>query len=419
MGSKSSSSPNYRKAAEETAAGNLELAKWEMAANRPNMYTPWGAQTYSGTPGQPGYSTEITLSPQQQRALDSQMALQQGRSDIGLGLMGRAGSEMQTPGDFWNTLPSVGGAPNVPDFYGQGLSDMGRGPDPGMLGRGLMSGQGPDVQDREQFDTQAGYDPAFADTAFKRQMSLVGPTHAAKTEALDVQLRNQGLVPGTEAYDSAVAGLRTQQGEEINRLSADAVGRGQQEQQAQYLRELQSSQFGLGAGQQRFGQEQSLAQFLEAQRGGRFGEQGAQFGAGMSSAQYADAQRQQQAQEQMGFGQMGFDQQMQQSQLQNQIRQAGIAEQLQREGWSLNKINAMLSGQQVGMPTMPNFNPVSRPAGADYLGAAGMQGQADSAASGNLWGTVGAIGGGLAGGPFGTMIGNKIGNAVGGGAPIV
>lgn len=375
MGSKKSKAPDYRGAAEESGKWALEAAKWEAAANRPNMFTPWGAQTYQGTPGQPGYSTTVTLSPQQQQALDLQMALQTGRSNIGLGLMGQAGSELQTPGDFWNTLPQVGGAPNVPGFYGQGLPDMGRvpPPDPSQVG-GV---QGPEVQDR----LGSAYDPGFANQAFQRQMSLIAPTHEAKTEAMDVQLRNQGLVPGTEAYDSAMNNLRTQQGEEINRLSADAIDRGRAEQQAEYLR-------ALGGGGQRFGQEASLADFLSQQQSGGFGAQ-------MQASRYADEQRAQLAQEQMGFGQLGFGQEMQQAQFQNQLRQASIAEQLQREGWSLNKINAVLSGQQVGMPGMPSFANVNRPQTPDFLGAANMQGQFDLQNQQNAmapWNALGGLG---------------------------
>lgn len=59
-----------------------------------------------------------------------------------------------------------------------------------------------------------------------------------------------------------------------------------------------------------------------------------------------------------------------------QGRQQWIAEQLQRRGMTMNEINAALSGQQVGMPNMPMANNTAGAAqGANFLGAANMQGQ--------------------------------------------
>jgi hypothetical protein len=52
MGSKGSAPPppDYRGAAEQTAAGNLEAAKYATQANRINQYTPWGSLTYTRKP---------------------------------------------------------------------------------------------------------------------------------------------------------------------------------------------------------------------------------------------------------------------------------------------------------------------------------------------------------------------------------
>lgn len=59
-----------------------------------------------------------------------------------------------------------------------------------------------------------------------------------------------------------------------------------------------------------------------------------------------------------------------------QLRQQQIAEEMQRRGFSLNEINAILTGQQVGMPSMPSFNTANRADTTQYLNAAQMQGQA-------------------------------------------
>jgi len=50
---------------------------------------------------------------------------------------------------------------------------------------------------------------------------------------------------------------------------------------------------------------------------------------------------------------------------------------MQKRGFSLNEINALLSGQQVGLPSMPSFESAGKAAGVDYSGAAASQGQFD------------------------------------------
>jgi hypothetical protein len=268
---------------------------------------------------------------------------------------------MNRPEDFYNNLPDVAGTPDVPT-YGEGLTQFGQG------------GQESQVQQLQG----SQYDPRFAQQAFDRQVSLIRPSHVDQQERQEVQLRNQGLTPGTQAYDSALGNLRSQQGEELNALSADAVDRGRSEQQAEFQRSMQ-------AGSQRFGQE-----------GTRFQQQ-------MAQGNMYDSQRQQQATEQMQFGAQGFNQQMMQQNQQNQLRQRAIAEQQGRETSALNLQNAAQSGQQVGMPQMPGYNQAGYVGGPDYLGAAQMKGQFDTAnKQPSIWETAGGLGSAFfTGGGFG------------------
>jgi hypothetical protein len=77
----------------------------------------------------------------------------------------------------------------------------------------------------------------------------------------------------------------------------------------------------------------------------------------------AEAQREQQ----MAGTAAGFN---------NTTRQAQIAEDMQKRGFSLNEINAILSGQQVGMPSAPGFTNAGVAQGVNYSGAAASQYQA-------------------------------------------
>jgi hypothetical protein len=58
---------------------------------------------------------------------------------------------------------------------------------------------------------------------------------------------------------------------------------------------------------------------------------------------------------------------------QNTLRQQALAEQAQRRGMSLNEMNALMSGQQVNMPNMPQFNTAGISQTPNLLGAAQSQ----------------------------------------------
>jgi hypothetical protein len=55
------------------------------------------------------------------------------------------------------------------------------------------------------------------------------------------------------------------------------------------------------------------------------------------------------------------------------MRQQQLAEEMQRRGFSLNEINAIISGQQVGMPQFSGYNQAGAAQPVDYMGAAHAQ----------------------------------------------
>jgi len=64
--------------------------------------------------------------------------------------------------------------------------------------------------------------------------------------------------------------------------------------------------------------------------------------------------------------------------LESSDRNRQLAEQMQQRGFSLNEINAIMSGQQVGMPDMPSYSQAGRAEGVDYTGAANDTYSADA-----------------------------------------
>lgn len=487
MGKKSTPpAPDYTGAAEATADSSREMAAANTAANRPTQNTPWGTSSWNSSAGRDpstglpvtNWEQNIELSGQQQDALDSQMAVQSGRSDLAEGLIGRAGDELRNPMN-WNGMPAPAGAPEVPDFYGRNLPSMGTAPDAAAYGQEQFDyagnynklaeyGDGPQQQSYTRQGAQTTFDPTamqaqeqtfqqelrnptqaldatggfqqrFADQQFERQMSLMSPQHEQASQELENRLRNMGMNPGDESYDQQLQNLRTQQGEEVNRLTADSVRFGTDQQQAEFGREfstrqqqqqeseaqgnfsnsasqmrgnqqmqLQDLQFQqargrgefandarrqmtseqIAMGGQEFDQELAGANYQNALRGQQFGElntlqdqtlsatQG-QFDREMDAARYQDSQRQQLSSEQLAMGGQGFSQEMQSANYQNTLRQQAITEEMQRRGMSINEMNALLSGQQVNMPGMPDFNQATMGQATDYLGAANMRGNFD------------------------------------------
>jgi hypothetical protein len=115
-------------------------------------------------------------------------------------------------------------------------------------------------------------------------------------------------------------------------------------------------------------------QALQQQQGSA---QDAAFNRQMQTANYQDQQRNQLMNEQLAMGGQGFNQQMQAAGYQNSLRQQAIAEEAQRRGMSINEMNALMTGQQVGTPQMPNFMGAGAAQAPQLLAAAQAQGNFD------------------------------------------
>ena len=175
--------------------------------------------------------------------------------------------------------------------------------------------------------------------------SRLNPQFESQRQALEIKLRNQGLGPEDAAWKSAMVGQGRTETDAYNQAHWSSIGAGRDEANSMWGQMMGNNQNqfqqALSANQQNFGQASS------------------------------------------------------QSNMANQIRQQQLTEAMQKRGFSLNEINALMSGGQVGMPSMPNFQGASAAAPAPIY-----QGAADSASAagannpmGGLMGMVGTIGG--------------------------
>jgi hypothetical protein len=156
--------PDYAGAARETAAGNLEAARANIAANRVNQYTPYGSLKYTMAGedkyGNPMWSATQEFAPEQQKLFDIQNALSIGTGELGQKGLKYVSDMISQPFDT-SQLPSLGINPSE----------------------------------------------TYTDAYMRR----LAPTMQQNRERLEQQLANQGIQLGSEAYDRAIRNFEQKQ----------------------------------------------------------------------------------------------------------------------------------------------------------------------------------------------------------------
>jgi hypothetical protein len=319
MGKSTPAAPDYTGAANAQAAASKENLMTQNYANRPTINTPFGSQSWSTqtqidpTTSQAvtGWTQENTVAPELQSALDAQISSQNQRSQLANSFMNRVGSEYTKPFDY------------------EGLPAMTTGGTPGEI-RTNVADYAPGLNTSFNFgDAPAAptYDTNYRDTVANSLMERMMPVQDYQNRQLQTQLSNQGFKLGSEGYKRGLDELAQRQAAE--RYNAfDTAGN---EAQRMY-----GSQ--MGARQQGISEAMSQGNFNNQALGQA---QGLDINA-MNAMNAAQGQ-------QFGLNQSYANQQ-------NTLRQQALAEQAQRRGMSLNEMNALMSGQQVQMPNMPQFN---------------------------------------------------------------
>lgn len=310
MGGKS---PDFGDVAVAQGEANAGVVRDQTYANRPSQYTPWGYTAWNneqvidpGT-GEPTtkWSQTTGLTPELQEILNKQIAIQGGRTDIAGGLTQRMANEFGSPMD-WNNLQPMGTNP-INQFTV-----------PEEVQRQLNYGDAPEIGDPIRLRERA------EDAIYNKAVSRLQPTFDQRRKELEIKMRNQGLGPEDEAWQTQMGGLGRQETDAYNQAIWSSVDTGRAEAGQLFGQDV--TRRGVATG--------------EADRMGNFANQAAaqQFGQNLqaNTANYGQA--------------------MEGSRYANALRQQQMAEQMQQRGFSLNEINALLSGQQVAMPNMPNFN---------------------------------------------------------------
>lgn len=142
--------PDYTGAAQATAAGNLEAAKYATVANRANQYTPYGSLTWTrGATDYDPWTQNVNLNATGQKLLDYNNAAQLGMGNLMQGATQRTADAFSNPFDYSS------------------------------------------VKDVE-------------DAAYNAQTARLDPQWQHQGGMMDAKLANQGVAAGTEAYENAM-----------------------------------------------------------------------------------------------------------------------------------------------------------------------------------------------------------------------
>lgn len=259
-GGKAPAAPDYTQAAKEQGTANLEALRTGAALNRVNQTGPTGSTSYKNLGGDQWEQT-TTLSPEQQRILDSQ---QQNQIDLGRisgQRLNAAGSQMAQPLNFSGQPSRVSGV--NPSQFRTDVTSPGTRYQDIDLGR-LSNFGNANVQGSVDFSGaparadasyQSGVDlnglPAIPgandfggerqkveDAVYSRATSDLDPQYQQREDAMRTRLLNSGNTEGSEAwknetgnfereragaYDQARNSAILAGGNEQSRLLADAL----------------------------------------------------------------------------------------------------------------------------------------------------------------------------------------------------
>jgi hypothetical protein len=349
-----------------------------------------------------------TLNPESQRALEAQQRIGRGLSEtaeqFALPTLQRALQTQFDPSGY-DIQTSLG--PQMPVNYGPAMGQYGMAGSvaPGAYGQagGVNTGQygnlktGADMSGVARMPVNAGM------TGQQAIMNRLQPQLAQQSAATAQQLANQGITPGSEAYNNA---MREQQQSQNDLLSQAA---------------LQGIGLDMSANQQGYGQamgqaglfNQALGQgFGQAVAGQQLGNQaiGQNYGQAMSSQDQANAAMAQ------NYGQAGqsagmynqaaaqqYNQNLGAAQFGNQAQQQRLQQNLAMRNQPLNEIMGLLSGSQIQTPQFQGYAGGGNIQAAPVAQAATNQGNYNTAAYNAQMGALGGLYSGI-----GSLVGGGI-----------
>jgi hypothetical protein len=363
MGKKSTPpAPDYKGAAEQTAASSQDAQTRSDWANRPTVNTPWGQESWQASAavdpstGKPitNWTQNTKLNPLAQSTLDSTMTVDRDKALLAQGMMGRAAAATSKPFD-WGNMQGYGQAPQAgglqSDNFQSGLQAGNLQPGASLQAGNIQGGERLQAGNLQAGNLQAGnLDPRAYQSSGAGQGMMAGldmgrlggmpqgdaaerqriegmlydrqnPERMKQQAGLEGKLANMGLTRGSEAWNREMQRM----GDQHSRERYDAMQTGGQEMQRTFNMGMQGRQQGwnelLGGGQfQNAAQNQAFGQGMN-QNAQNFAQQ-AQAGA-QNFGQQAQAGAQNFGQQQAAGAQNFGQQRDSQAQFFDQMQRAG------------------------------------------------------------------------------------------------
>lgn len=338
--------PDYTGAAVATAAGNKEAAQATADANRVNQVTPYGSlyydQTGTSAAGNPTYTAYQFLSPDQQKLLDSTNSLNNGLmstantglkyADNVLSKPGVSGWDIQKPQSFGQNI-------NAPQSFGQNMSS------PDSFGENIKT-----PSNFKEGNPTTGFNPgqSYQDA----MMARLSPQIERDRAASDNQLANQGIMQGSEAYNNAKTLLAQQHNDLLGAVTTQGFNTGLAANNQAYGQNRNQYDAEMSANNQNFGQNQALFNSQAAINSQNYGQNQALYNS------------------QLGANNQNFNQNQAQYGADLNATQQGFQQAAYNQMQPINLINSLRTGSQVQNPNFVNAPQQANVAGADLLGAA-------------------------------------------------
>lgn len=323
--------PDATQTASAQGEANVSTATGQAALNNANVITPLGSSTYAVTGSQnvpqpdgtistvPTYTNTQTLSPSQQHLYNQQTHVASLENQGASELIQNAEGEISNPLTGGNIQTSIDPqTANLQSWFQKPTTSMVSGVDTSGIQSGIAN-NGSQIQtslgplnpiqssvanNGNQIGTNyanfnggilgslgATDNSAAVNQTINAQLQLLQPTVANQNEALASQLASQGIAPGSQAWTTAM----NQQGTNVNNLDLQAVGLGDQEQQALYGEQLSSGQFQNSADAQAYAQAMGATNAQNAALG-------QQFGQNVTAGNFANSAQNQQYTQALGAG---------------------------------------------------------------------------------------------------------------------
>jgi hypothetical protein len=384
---------NYRNASTE----DIRLAE---QGNRSAMPTVADFTTTTNEDGVPRYQATTSYSPEEQAIYESGRTARQTYADIGNSQLSQVQETLSNPYEYSGAARQMSvGTDGLPDLRSSAAATQNvryNIDNAGTINR--------DIADAGSIARNLDFS-RYGDLNITRDnvqdalLQRLQPSLDTDRAALETQLANQGLTPGTPAYDRAIDAANRQS----NDARLAAIAQAGTEQSRLFGMGLNDAQFRNAAQGQQFGQNATRAGFTNQAQAQQYGQnandaaffntaQGQEFGQDFSNAQLTNSARAQ-----------GFNERLSQAQFANNARDAQIAQELALRDRPINETAALFQGSQVQAPQFVN-TPTAGVQAPDIAGLtmANYQQQAQNANSANqgLYSLLGA-GAGLASGTYG------------------